>query len=37
VLAELPGVFGIETNVVIGPVKDEIALPYDSTEMARRG
>jgi len=28
VLAELPGVFGIETSVVIGPVKDEIALPY---------
>jgi Lrp/AsnC family transcriptional regulator, leucine-responsive regulatory protein len=28
VLSELPGVFGIETSVVIGPVKDEIALPY---------
>ena len=27
-LAELPGVFGIETSVVIGPVKSEIALPY---------
>ena len=27
-LAELPGVFGIETSVVIGPVKDEVALPY---------
>lgn len=27
-LAELPGVFGIETSVVIGPVKDETALPY---------
>lgn len=27
-LAELPGVFGIETCVVIGPVKDEVALPY---------
>ena len=27
-LAELPGVFGIETSVVIGLVKDEIALPY---------
>jgi Lrp/AsnC family transcriptional regulator, leucine-responsive regulatory protein len=28
VLSELPGVFGIETSVVIGPVKDEVALPY---------
>jgi Lrp/AsnC family leucine-responsive transcriptional regulator len=27
-LAELPGVFGIETSVVIGLVKDEVALPY---------
>lgn len=27
-LSELPGVFGIETSVVIGPVKDEVALPY---------
>jgi len=27
-LAELPGVFGIETSVVIGPIKDEVALPY---------
>lgn len=27
-LAELPGVFGIETSVVIGQVKDEVALPY---------
>ncbi len=27
-LAELPGVFGIETSVVIGQVKDEIELPY---------
>lgn len=28
VLSELPGVFGIETSVVIGPVKNEVALPY---------
>ena len=28
VLAELPGVFGIETSVVIGAVKDGLALPY---------
>ena len=28
VLAELPGVFGIETSVVIGSVKNEIPLPY---------
>ncbi|MEM8775483.1 MAG: Lrp/AsnC family transcriptional regulator [Pseudomonadota bacterium] len=27
VLAELPGVFGIETSVMIAPVKDEIPLP----------
>lgn len=27
VLAELPGVFGIETSVVISPVKNEPALP----------
>ncbi len=27
-LAELPGVFGIETAVVIGQVKDEVPLPY---------
>lgn len=27
-LAELPGVFGIETSVVIGQVKDEVPLPY---------
>lgn len=27
-LAELPGVFGIETCVVIGPVKEEVELPY---------
>lgn len=27
-LSELPGVFGIETSVVIGAVKDEVALPY---------
>jgi Lrp/AsnC family leucine-responsive transcriptional regulator len=28
VLSELPGVFGIETSVVIGAVKNEIPLPY---------
>ncbi|MEM9108290.1 MAG: Lrp/AsnC family transcriptional regulator [Pseudomonadota bacterium] len=28
VLAELPGVFGIESNVVIGTVKEEVALPF---------
>lgn len=28
VLSELPGVFGIETSVVIGSVKNEIPLPY---------
>ncbi|WP_420337124.1 Lrp/AsnC family transcriptional regulator [Roseibium sp.] len=28
VLALLPGVFGIETSVVIGSVKNEIPLPY---------
>lgn len=28
VLSELPGVFGIETSVVIGAVKSEVALPY---------
>lgn len=27
-LAELPGVFGLETSVVIGPVKDDVAVPY---------
>ncbi|WP_165694104.1 Lrp/AsnC family transcriptional regulator [Teichococcus deserti] len=27
-LAELPGVFGIETSVVIGEVKDSVPLPY---------
>lgn len=27
VLAELPGVFGIETSVVISPVKQQFALP----------
>lgn len=27
-LAELPGVFGLETSVVIGQVKDEVSLPY---------
>lgn len=28
VLSELPGVFGIETSVVIGSVKNEMPLPY---------
>lgn len=28
VLSELPGVFGIETSVIIGSVKNEIPLPY---------
>lgn len=28
VLAELPGVFGIESNVVIGTVKEEVSLPF---------
>lgn len=28
ILAELPGVFGIETSVVVGSVKDETPLPY---------
>lgn len=28
VLSELPGVFGLETSVVIGSVKDEVPLPY---------
>ncbi|MXY33090.1 MAG: Lrp/AsnC family transcriptional regulator [Boseongicola sp. SB0664_bin_43] len=28
VLAELPGVLGIETSVVIGSVKDEVPLPH---------
>jgi Lrp/AsnC family leucine-responsive transcriptional regulator len=28
VLAELPGVLAFETSVVIGPVKEGIALPY---------
>ncbi|MBK6468322.1 MAG: hypothetical protein IPF96_16855 [Rhodobacter sp.] len=27
VLSELPGVFGIETSVVIGGVKNEIPVP----------
>lgn len=27
-LAELPGVFGLETSVVIGPVKNQVPLPY---------
>ena len=29
ILAELPGVFGIETSVVIGKVKNTYALPLD--------
>ena len=28
VLAELPGVFGIETSVVIGSIKNNVPLPY---------
>jgi Lrp/AsnC family leucine-responsive transcriptional regulator len=28
VLAELPGVLAFETSVVIGPVKEGVALPY---------
>ncbi|MFC3127152.1 Lrp/AsnC family transcriptional regulator [Pseudoroseomonas globiformis] len=28
ILAELPGVFGIETSVLIGQVKNEVPLPY---------
>jgi Lrp/AsnC family leucine-responsive transcriptional regulator len=34
VLAELPGVFGIETSVVIGQVKDTPHLPLGSTKRS---
>ena len=34
VLAELPGVFGIETSVVIGQVKDTPHLPLNSTKWS---
>ena len=32
VLAELPGIFGIETSVVIGQVKDTAHLPFNSAK-----